>query len=302
MNRTSVWTLATMAALALAWVIPANASQYKVIYTFQGGNDGEQPYGPMISDAAGNLYGTTEFGGSQKLGTVFKLAPGSGGTWTETVLYNFSEGTDGGQPQAGLVMDASGNLYGTTTAGGDPTCLSIHGFCGVVFKLTANSDGTWSESALVNFTGSNGLDPEAGLTFDNVGNLYGTAIRGGQYGYGIVFQLSPNSDGTWTENILYSFNQNEAAPNSQLVFDSAGNLYGTTNAGGVKACDGFGCGTVFKLTQSGGTWSTQILLALNGKSGANPLGVVFDLAGNLYGAAANGAAGNCNDFFTASSA
>jgi len=296
MKRNSVRILVTLMVLALASAIHAQAlSQYKVIYTFLGGTDGETPEAAMIADSAGNLYGITEFGGSQKWGTVFKLAPGAGGVWTETVLYNFSNGTDGGQPQAGLVMDGAGNLYGTTTVGGDPTCGPLHGYCGVVFKLSPNSDGTWSESVLLNFTGSNGLEPFGSLVFDGAGNLYGTTYFGGASGHGTVFELSPNSDGTWTQTILHSFNRGEAGPNSDLVFDSAGNLYGTTNSGGFKSsCAGFGCGTVFELTpQSGGTWSSQILHGFSGKYGGNPVGVVFDASGNLFGAAPAGGLGTC---------
>jgi uncharacterized repeat protein (TIGR03803 family) len=295
MKSRSVSVFLTLATVALAVVIHAQASTYNVIYAFQGGTDAGFPYGPMIADSTGNLYGTTEFGGSQRFGTVFKLTKGTGGTWTESVLYNFSNGADGGQPEAGVVMDAAGNLYGTTIAGGDPTCVSLHGFCGVLYKLSPNLDGTWIESVLVNFTGTNGLVPQAGLILDSAGNLYGTTTSGGAIGYGTVFQLS-NSGGTWSENILHNFNNTDGrSPALGLVFDKTGNLYGTTFSGGnLTACSGFGCGTVFELTpQTGGTWAFRLLHRFNSTNGATPEGVVLDSSGNLFGATAYGGSGSC---------
>jgi uncharacterized repeat protein (TIGR03803 family) len=289
--------LLTLAAFALGSAIHAQGSEYNVIYKFQGGSDGIQPYGPMIADSAGNLYGTTEFGGSQRFGTVFKLTPGTGGTWTESVLYSFSNGTDGGEPQAGVVMDAAGNLYGTTTAGGAVSCTSLGGYCGVVYELSPNLGGTWTESVLVNFTGANGLGPQAGLIFDSAGNLYGTTTAGGANGHGTVFELS-NSAGTWSQSVLHSFSDTDGAgPALGLAIDSAGDLYGTTYSGGdMSACSGYGCGTVYELAQSGGTWSFQLLHRFNDTTGATPEGVVLDSSGNLYGATANGGSGSCSGF------
>ena len=184
---------------------------------------------------------------------VFKLTPGAGGTWTESVLYGFSDGTDGGQPLAGVVMDSAGNLYGTAESGGDANCVALHGYCGVVYELSPNSNGTWTETVLVNFTDPNGLLPSAGLTIDAAGNLYGTTIYGGKYGYGTVFELS-KQNGTWTQTILHSFSLKDGfQPNSTLIFDSAGNLYGTTasGGGGTTVCYD-GCGTVFELIPQSG--------------------------------------------------
>ena len=298
MNCKAVVVLLTLAALAMTSAVPAQASQYKVIYAFHGGTDGEIPEAELISDSSGNLYGTTEFGGSAKSGTVFKLTRGSGGDWTETVLFHFSNGSEGGQPVASLTFDAAGNVYGTTSAGGDSTCIPLHGACGVVFELTPNSDGSWSETVLHSFTGPDGLYPQAGVTFDGSGNLYGTTVSGGAQAAGTVYKLSQNGDGTWSEAVLHSFGKNSsggAGANSKLVFDSAGNLYGTTSSGGnMSACNGSGCGTVFELTpQSDGTWSSQVLHRFNGTSGGFPVGVVFDSAGNLFGAAPSGGVGNC---------
>ena len=297
MKRSSVCTLLLLAAFATshAW-----ASQFKVIYTFQGGKDASAVQSQMISDAAGNLYGTSQFGGANGLGTVFKLS-NSGGTWTETILYSFAGGTDGEEPVARLAMDAAGNLYGTTEAGGDPTCATLHGYCGTVFELSPGSNGTWTEKILVIFTDTNGLGPVGGLTLDAAGNLYGTTLGGGSGGWGIVFELTPNGDGTWTENIIHNFglDNNGTKPNSDLVFDSAGNLYGTTADGGLlnDCLAGYGCGTVFELSpQSGGVWTETRLVAFDGKNGSPPWGVSFDPLGNLIGITPDGGAGTCSGF------
>ena len=292
----SLRSLLTLSALLCSLAIHSSASTYRVIYSFHG-TDGDLPLAEMIADSSGNLYGTTEFGGGTgKFGTVFKLTQGSGGTWTNTVLYAFTNGTDGGQPVGSLVFDASGNLYGTTTAGGDPACTSLGGFCGVVFKLTPGSGGTWTESVIHSFTGPDGLFPTAGLIMDSAGNLYGTTGQGGTFGNGTVFELSPASGGAWTETVLHSFNARTEGrgPDSLLVFDSAGNLYGTTNEGGGSGCASVGCGTVFELLpQSGGTWISHVLHRFDGTHGAVPVGVTIDSANNLFGAATEGGPGNC---------
>jgi uncharacterized repeat protein (TIGR03803 family) len=149
---------------------------------------------------------------------------------------------------------------------------------------------------LVNFTGANGLVPQAGLIFDSAGNLYGTTTRGGANGDGTVFKLT-NSGGTWTQSILHNFsNTDGSSPALDLVFDSAGNLYGTTFSGGdLSVCLGLGCGTVFELMpQTGGTWLFQLLHRFNVTNGAAPEGVVLDSAGNLFGATAYGGTGSCS--------
>jgi uncharacterized repeat protein (TIGR03803 family) len=233
----------------------------------------------LIFDAAGNLYGTTyaDFASNCDCGSVFKLVPNPDGSWTGTVLYTFTAGADGGFPRAGLVLDASGSLYGTTEFAGASGA-------GVVFKLTSNGDGTWTESVLHSFTrGADGGFPFAGLTFDAAGNLYGTTVVGGANGAGVVFQLAPNADGTWTESVLHSFTGGEDGgnPASGLIFDAAGNLYGTTDAGGCKGVNG---GTVFKMSpSSNGTWMFSVLHVFGGFPAILPNALVLDGAGNLYG-------------------
>jgi uncharacterized repeat protein (TIGR03803 family) len=184
-----------LAVLAMALMLPAGAvaaSKYKVLHKFTG-KDGALPSSDLIFDTAGNLYGTTYFGGAHNGGTVFKLTPHADGSWTESVLYSFcslKNCTDGYLPTAGLIFDAAGNLYGTTDEFGG------------VFKLAPNSDGTWTESVLARmFRPSQGTD----LIFDTAGNLYGEEEVDGASGYGMVFELTPNSDGTWTESALYNF-------------------------------------------------------------------------------------------------
>jgi uncharacterized repeat protein (TIGR03803 family) len=157
-----------------------------VLYDFKGMPDAANPYGGLIFDKAGNLYGTTYFGGTNGMGTVFQLIPGPNRTWQENVLHSFQGGTDGSFPTSTLVFNAAGSLYGTTSTGGRPSCD-----CGTVFKLTL-SRGGWSERIVHLFgVGRDGSSPNYGLTFDHAGNLYGTTPVGGSVGQGIVFQFTP---------------------------------------------------------------------------------------------------------------
>jgi uncharacterized repeat protein (TIGR03803 family) len=214
----------------------------KILQSFVGGNHGAYPTAGLIFDTAGNLYGTT-------LSTVFELTPESEG-WAETILHSFSNnGTDGTYPEASLIFDAAGNLYGTTYSGGTGPCV---GGCGTVFELTPTGGGTWTETILYNF--GNRTDGIAGLIFDASGNLYGATALGGTgpcsyygvvLGCGIVFELMPQAGGGWTETVLHSFSNTPdgAWPKGSLIFDAAGNLYGTTELGGA-----YGNGTVFEIT------------------------------------------------------
>jgi len=261
----------------------------KVLHSFNAnGTDGTGPADSLILDAAGNLYGTTWAGGGTGCsngwgcGTVFQLAPGGGGTWTESVLYSFcpsSECTDGATPFASLIFDGAGNLFGTTSAGGNPICSSG---CGVVFRLTMNSGGTWTEKVLHSFgKGKDAANPYASLIFDAHGNLYGTTYQGGTYNAGTVYQLTPGVGGTWTEKVLHSFGKGTDGDNSyaSLIFDKAGNLYGTTAGGGT-----LGAGTAFKLSPgAGGKWNETVLHNFNQPGSAPEASLIFDASGNLYG-------------------
>ena len=214
---------------------------------------------------------------------MFQLSPKADGTWKLTTIFKF-DGRDGAYPAAGLVMDVAGNLYGTTS--GD-TGLGD----GTVFELSPRKDGAWKFTTLVKFTGKNGSDPEARLILGPAGKLYGTTSAGGDSacdgsGCGTVFQLAPAANGKWKLTTLFKFNNTEGAnPYAALIFDAAGNLYGTASGGGK-----FGEGTVFKLSPAkGSAWTLTTLFNFNGADGAGPRGsVVFDADGNLYGTTVGG--------------
>jgi uncharacterized repeat protein (TIGR03803 family) len=170
-----------------------------VLYAFTGGADGSLPDAPLIFDAQGALYGTVAYGGARGWGGVFKLTPNLDGTWTESTLYAFTGGKDGGHPVTGLIFNATGDLYGTTYWGANRNCNQG---CGVVFKLTPNENGIWTESVLHTFTGGkDGAYPSGWLLFDAVGNLYGATDIGGLYGDGVVFKVAPTSTGGWKTTV-----------------------------------------------------------------------------------------------------
>ena len=253
-----------------------------VLHSFNSkGGDGYFPLAGLIFDGAGNLYGTTERGGAHMSGIVFELTPALGGGWDEKILHSFGGGTDGSQPNCTLIMDTAGNLYGTTSLGG------THNE-GMAFELTPTGSGGWTEKMLHNFGSSNtdGTQPWAGMIFDAAGNLYGTTFIGGAYRGGTVFELTPHADGGWSERVLHNFGKADSngvivdEAFAGVIFDAAGNLYGTTYDGGV-----YGGGVVYELTPGGdGGWKTAILQSLDRRDGSNPFGgLVLDTAGNLYG-------------------
>ncbi|MBZ5596909.1 MAG: hypothetical protein LAN83_01190 [Acidobacteriia bacterium] len=263
----------------------SNGWTESVLYSFEDGNsDGANPIGGLIFDSGGNLYGTTDYGGTNNFGTVFELRHSSGG-WTESVLYRFTGGSDGGNPVGGVVLDHEGNLYGTTYGGGAS-------FGGTVFELTPGSAG-WTESALYSFTGSiDGSGPSAGLVLDGQGNLYGTTHYGGAHTFGNVFELTPTSGG-WTETVLFNFRRHSGVySDAGVILDKAGNLYGTTTEFGAH-----NFGTVFELTPSQGGWAERVLYAFGGdaKYGASPdAGLTLDAVGNLYGTTEFGGDTHCH--------
>jgi len=269
-------------------VTPAgSASTTKTLYSFLGTSDGALPRAGLALDSAGNLYGVAQFGGSFKCpagcGTVFKLSPASGGQWNYSVLHTFKNAQDGAGPTAGVILDAAGNVYGTSQ-GGTNTTNCGGGGCGIVFKLTPTSQGEWTPHLIFAFSGSIGTGgrPAYGtVVMDPSGNLYGVTEDGGTSSYGIVYMLSPQPSGPWKETVLYNVASNEAYSQGTLVLDHAGNLYGTTEGGGT-----YGYGTVFELSPSGsGLWTKTTLFSFNGGSTGGNLhgGVVFDSAGNLFG-------------------
>jgi uncharacterized repeat protein (TIGR03803 family) len=209
------------------------------------------------------------------LGTVFELAPLSGGRWKETVVHSFGTTGDGTEPRSSVILDSEGDLYGTTWFGGGNNY-------GTVYELAPKS-GKWQESLLYSFSpGQSGVNPIAGLIFDSLGSLYGATAAGGTYGAGNIFRLTRRSGGgAWSLAILYSFRgaSDGNGPYSTPAFDGSGNLYGTTNVGGTK-----GFGTVFQLQPSGVGYKFILLHTFTGSDGGNPqTGVTLDSAGNVYG-------------------
>jgi uncharacterized repeat protein (TIGR03803 family) len=292
------------------------------IYSFTGGLDGAHPeFSPVVFDTVGNLYGTTLEGGELGYGVVFELSPVKGG-WTQTTLYSFINGADGGYPLSGVIMDRAGNLYGTTFSGGS-------GNFGTVFELSL-SDQAWTEQTIYSFSASSSYQPSR-LAMDAGGNLFGAAGLS-------VFELSPNGGGTWTPTTIHTFFgsffgldgtpvvdsagnifgtimhendtkkylaevyalsrengawkmdilqswKNGVGPGAGVVLDTFGNIYGTTLASGTS-----GDGTVFELVHvSGKGYQQKVLWSFNGTDGAAPFATLFrDSSGNLYGTTAQG--------------
>jgi uncharacterized repeat protein (TIGR03803 family) len=329
----SLWMFAALAAFLLVGS-PALAQTETVLYSFSNdGIDGNSPFSSLTLDAQGNLYGTADFGGtSDGSGTVFKISP----TGTETVLYNFSGGADGANPDSSrVVSDKAGNLYGTTNAGGDNSV-------GTVFKLTPSGIETVLHSFAAD--GVDGFNPDGGLVIDGLGNLYGTTIKGGASNFGTVFKVTPAgletvlhsfaADGTEgcnprggvvrgkrsslygttsgcgaqgagtvfqltltkarTLTVLHTFNADGTDgtfPDAGVVFDKVGNLYGTTSQGGASDS-----GTVFKITPAGAE-TVLHAFATDGTDGLFPNGVILDKLGNLYGTTSAGGTGKCGTVF-----
>jgi uncharacterized repeat protein (TIGR03803 family) len=282
--------LALSASLLAVGSAPAQDT-FQVLHSFpNGANDGRYPLSNLLLNSKGDLFGITSEGGSDTAvcygygcGVAFEIAPQTG-RWKESVLFSFSppSGTEYIQLQSQLAMDAAGNIYGTQADGGDPTCN-----CGLIYQLT-KTDGVWTENVLHNFLGANsgdGATPYTGLVEDAAGNLYGATGNGGTYyDSGTIFELTPNSDGSWSYNIIYDFGAGgyptAQGPFGPLSIDSAGNIYGTTDDGGI-----YEDGTVFKLSPSNGGWKESVLfnftLSYGNYAGIN--GVIIGPGGDLYG-------------------
>lgn len=255
----------------------------KVIYAFNGGDDGSGPGSGVTFDRNGNLYGMTPTGGAYGLGVIYQLKPDLNGNWNFNVVHTFTGGADGGSGSAGrLILDKVGNLYGVATTGG------VNG-SGVVFRLMNAASGIWSLQTLYAFKGQPDAGfPYGGLMFDSLGNLYGTTYYDGENGLGAVYEVSSNH-GVWSERVLYSFKggSDGTGPLSNLVSDNAGNLYGTTSEGGA----GCSCGVIFKLAPGmGGNWTESIAYRFRGApDGAFVYnGMVPGTAGKFYGATVHG--------------
>jgi len=258
-----------------------------VIHYFSGGNDGSGPGAGLTIDNHGNLYGMAPTGGANGLGVIYRLNPDTSGNWKFKVIHTFTGGTDGATGSAGRLLLHSGHLYGVATAGG------ANGK-GAAFELTPSQAGEWNLNTIYAFKGQPDAGfPYGGLLLDASGNLYGTTYYDGANNLGSVYQLSPAATGQWKEKVLYSFKGGRNGQNSisNLVFDAAGNLYGTTSEGGAASS----CGTIFKLAPgANGMWTESVTHRFHGPpDGAFAYnGMVADSTGNFYGATVHGGTGD----------
>jgi uncharacterized repeat protein (TIGR03803 family) len=233
-----------------------------------------------VQDSRGNLYGGTQGAGEYQQGNIFELKPDG----TETILHQFTGGSDGGSPGHYLLLDATGNVYGVTSEGGG-TCG-----CGTVFKIT--SDGTYT--VLYTFAGeADGGIPAFDLVSDNSGNLYGTTTGYGKYGYGVVFRLDPNGN----ETVLHAFKESpDGAIPAGITMDASGDIFGTTGYGGDSNCGGGeGCGVVYELSTTGHE-RERILHTFEGTDGQLPVGRLYiDTSGSVFGTTPSGGGGTCTN-------
>lgn len=280
---------AAFLAATIVFVVCAHAVDTQtILYSFAKPSGGYYGSGNLLMDKAGNLYGATTQGGintaclNYGCGTIFEMSPKSGGGWTYTVLHEFTDIQHDSVPNGSLVMDAAGNLYGSTSGFYGP---------GDIFELSPNGSGAWSETVLYVLGTNDGLLPWP-VVFDPAGNLFGTTWDGGASNRGYVFELSPQSGGGWTFQHLHDFSGSDGwGPVGGVTVDASGNLFGATYWGGNSTNCSSGCGVVFELKKGTGTWTEKTLHQFTGSNGSNPsAALVIDAAGNLYGSAQSGGA------------
>jgi len=279
----------------------------KVIYNFMGDADGSAPIGNLVLGAGGALFGTTLEGGNAACalgcGTVYKLLPPAvaGGLWSKVTLYSFAGGTDGSYPYSGVTRTQSGTIYSTTyQGGGSDACV---GGCGTIYELTppSRTGEAWTETVLLAFSGTDGMFPWAGVTVAPSGALFTAASEGGicSDGCGTVVRLLPptSAGALWTETVVASFDDGQfgGKPASTLLFDAAGNIYGTNALGGTGSCSN-GCGTVFALSPVD-QWGVRSIGVIHefqgGIDGNTPSGnLLMAASGALFGTTVAGGHAN----------
>ncbi len=284
---------ALVVAITLTAIQPASAQTYQIIHNFTGGVDGGSPPYTLAKDAAGHFFGTANLGGQNGDGLVFKLSHTNSG-WLFNPLYSF--GDQDGQPGWGLTLAHDGSIY---TAASYAQVMG--GPCGTALQLRPSPTppisifAPWIETALRTYVKREEGCPTGNYVLDQAGNVYGVTQDGGPNGWGSVIELSHSGSG-WTETILYAFQggNDGGAPYSGLVFDNAGNLYGTTSAKGAN-----GWGTVFELSPAGSGWSYSVLYTFQGgNDGGQPVaGLIFDNTGDLYGATTSRGSGGGGTVF-----
>lgn len=237
---------------------------YDVLYQFSGGSDGAGPLG-VVPDGKGNLYGAAFIGGANNDGTVFELTPQENGGWNYTLIYAFND-TEGGTPTGGVIMDASGNLYGAALWGPNGK--------GVVYELSPQQNGSWSYTVLHAFSGFDGSGP-ANLIMDPAGNLYGTAA-GGANNDGVVFELVKSN--AWQETILHTFSGTDGASPAGITLDPSGNVWGAASSGGNN-----NNGLIFELTNQNGSWNESVVYSFQGPDGSGPEAVTLNPSGVVFG-------------------
>ena len=312
MIRSSLYASAALTAAAVL-AAGAHAASFKTLYQFSGGADGGAPTGHLVRGSNGAFYGVTETGGASGNGTVFRLdRPRHGtGQWRVTALYSFAGGSDAATPN-NLTMDAAGNLFGTSSAGGGSAVCTTNGVvtgCGTVFELSPTLGGGWSEQVIYAFQGTTDGQAPEGVTFDRIGNLYGYGFIGGtgichfqtiSFGCGTAFKLTPVEGAPWSFSLIYSF-KNDADSDGVFgppLIDAQGRLYGESEGGGPgasAACQpSTGCGEVFRLTPlHNGAWKKEAIWTFSGPDGAEGANALTaDGTGNIYGLTNEGGPAN----------
>lgn len=286
-------------------LVRAKSGQWseRVLYGFKNVRDGAVPRETLAIAPNGTMYGVTMTGGNRGCtppiwnqrgcGAAFELAR-THGQWRKRTIHLFSGNAEGGHPSSNLVMDSSGNLYGTTLCGGAASCVGAGAGAGVFFMLQKSGSGAWRENVLHIFgqTRGDGAYPDGDITPKGENTIYGTNAAG-------VYAMTRTRKSQWRETMLFLFppyGSKGFSPEGGLVFDDAGNLYGATYGGGKAGCNQ-GCGVVFELTPSrSGAWSETLLYEFSGESdGAQPgAGLAMDAQGRLLGTTINGGNLSCN--------